>query len=52
MSPCRRSYKPGAYPTNLVIDKKGNYAYESVGAGVGSTALLRTAIGQAAHTSK
>lgn len=41
--------KPSAYPTNLVIDKQGNYAFESVGAGVGSTALLETAIAQAAH---
>ncbi|MBC8085182.1 MAG: TlpA family protein disulfide reductase [Hymenobacter sp.] len=36
-----------AYPTNLVIDKTGRYAYESVGAGVGSILLLETALTQA-----
>jgi thiol-disulfide isomerase/thioredoxin len=41
--------RPIAYPTNLVIDKRGNYAFESVGAGVGSTALLQAAIAQVAR---
>jgi thiol-disulfide isomerase/thioredoxin len=44
--------KPSAYPTNLVITKQGNYAFESVGAGVGSTLLLSAAIKQAAQRSK
>jgi hypothetical protein len=41
--------RPSAYPTNVVIDKHGNYAFESVGAGVGSTALLAEAIASARH---
>jgi thiol-disulfide isomerase/thioredoxin len=40
-------FKPGGYPTNLVIDKRGRYAYEGLGAGVGSTTLLEAAIEQA-----
>jgi len=39
--------KPSAYPTNLVIDQQGHYAFESVGAGVGSTVLLAEAIATA-----
>jgi thiol-disulfide isomerase/thioredoxin len=44
--------KPSAYPTNLVIDKQGNYAFESVGAGIGSTLLLSAAIKQVAQRGK
>jgi len=44
-------FKPGGYPTNLVIDKRGRYAYEGLGAGVGSTILLEAAIEQVRHGS-
>jgi thiol-disulfide isomerase/thioredoxin len=40
-------FKPHGYPTNLVIDKRGRYAYEGLGAGVGSVTLLKAAIEQA-----
>ena len=41
--------KPAGYPTNVVLDKAGRYAYESVGAGVGAVSLLGAAIEKAAH---
>lgn len=45
-------FKPSGYPTNLIIDKRGQYAYEGLGAGVGSTTLLETAIAKAATASR
>ncbi|UYZ64697.1 TlpA family protein disulfide reductase [Hymenobacter weizhouensis] len=39
--------KPPAFPTNVVVDKSGQYSFESVGGGVGGVGLLKRAIAQA-----